>query len=179
MQIVLDVFGGDNAPNKILDGGLQAVEACGGFELVLVGNKDIIENYLSDKEYDASRIIIVDAKTVITNDDVPTEAIRKKKDSSLCVAFDYLNNHPEAKAFVSAGSTGAVLTGAVLLLRRIRGINRPGLCPILPTQINGKNVLLIDCGANVEPKPINMEQFAIMGSAYADTMLGVKNPRDY
>lgn len=177
MQIVLDVFGGDNAPNKILDGGLQAVEACGGFELVLVGNKDIIENYLSDKEYDASRIIIVDAKTVITNDDVPTEAIRKKKDSSLCVAFDYLNNHPEAKAFVSAGSTGAVLTGAVLLLRRIRGINRPGLCPILPTQINGKNVLLIDCGANVEPKPINMEQFAIMGSAYADTMLGVKNPR--
>lgn len=176
MKIVVDVFGGDNAPIEIAKGAIEAINSQNGFDLVLVGKIEEINSLLEKESYDKSRVEVVDASDVITNDDIPSQAILQKKESSLVKALEYLNSDKEAKGFVSAGSTGAVLTGAVLLLKRIRGINRPALSPVLPT-VNGKNVLLIDCGANVEPKPNNLVQFAIMGSAFMKSVMGLDNPR--
>ena len=118
---------------------------------------------------------IVHCTEVITNDDAPTLAIRQKKDSSLVVALKMLKEDADAAGFVSAGSTGAVLTGALLRVGRIRGISRPAVCPALPTAKGGK-VLIIDAGANAECKPVNLCHFALMGTAYARAM-GVKEPR--
>ena len=176
MKIVVDVFGGDNAPEEILNGAEAALLCKEDINLVLVGNETVIGRYISEHNIDKNRVEILHAKDVISNDDVPTEAIRKKNDSSLVKCFEYLNNNSDAEGLVSAGSTGAVLTGAVLLLKRIRGINRPALCPVLPT-VNNSQVLLIDCGANVEPKALNLIQFALLGSAYAKSVFGVKQPR--
>ena len=176
MKIVLDVYGGDNSPAEVLKGALQALEQNQDFTLVLVGKEDVINTFIDENNVDKTRVEVVDAPDVITNDDTPTEAVRTKIESSIVKAFDYMNGDTNAKAFVSAGSTGAVLTGAVLLLKRIRGINRPALSPLLPT-VTGKNVLLIDCGANVEPKALNIVQFAQMGSAYMKCVFGIDNPR--
>lgn len=176
MKIVLDVFGGDNAPQAILDGAKAALEEESDFELVLCGKKDIIDAYIKENALDETRITVVDATEIITNDESPVDAVRNKPDSSIVKAYDYLNSDPDAKAFVSAGSTGAVLTGAVLLLKRIKGINRPALSPVLPT-VTDKKVLLIDCGANTEPKAINLVQFAKMGSAFMKSVYGVKSPK--
>ena len=176
MKIVLDVFGGDNAPQEILNGAKAALEKESDFELVLCGKKDIIDAYIKENSLDETRITVLDATEVITNDESPVDAVRNKPDSSIVKAYDYLNADSDAKAFVSAGSTGAVLTGAVLLLKRIKGINRPALSPVLPT-VTDKNVLLIDCGANTEPKAINMLQFAKMGSAFMKCVYGVKSPK--
>ncbi len=176
MRIVLDVFGGDNAPQINVDGALSALERQQGFSVVLVGKEEVIKELLAGREYDKNRIEIVDAQSVITNDDSPTDAVRHQKDSSIVVSMNYLNKTEDAQAFISAGSTGAVLTAAVLLLKRIRGVNRPALAPILPTATGG-HVCLIDCGANTEPKAINLVQFAKMGSAYMSYMYGVDNPR--
>lgn len=177
MKIVLDVYGGDNAPAEILKGAADALKESDGFTLVLVGKAEVINTFVDENGMDRSRIEVVDAPEVITNDEVPTEAVRHKRDSSIVRSFEYLNEHEDAKGFVSAGSTGAVLTGAVLLLKRIRGINRPGLCPILPTTVADKNVMLIDCGANVEPKAVNLLQFAQMGSSFMKTVYGVSSPK--
>lgn len=176
MKIVLDVYGGDNAPEEILKGAAESLEAEIGFSLVLCGRQDVIEKYIAEHNVDTSRVEILNAEEVITNDDVPTEAVRTKRNSSINVAMDCLNSDPEAKGFVSAGSTGAVLTAAVLLLKRIKGIIRPALSPVLPT-VTDKSVLLIDCGANVEPKAANLVQFAQMGSAFAKCVFGVANPK--
>jgi glycerol-3-phosphate acyltransferase PlsX len=119
---------------------------------------------------------ILEAHDVITNDEVPTTAISTKPDSTLVKSFLRLKTDEECVGMISAGSTGAVLTGAILKLGRIRGINRPALCPMLPT-VTGGQVLLIDCGANSECKPQMLEQFGEMGTAYAKTVLGIENPR--
>lgn len=177
MKIIVDAFGGDNSPEEIVKGAVQSLEKESDFEVVLVGKEDVIKSELSKYTYDTSRIVIENATDVITNNESPTEAIRKKKDSSIVVSLNYLNQNEDAKAFVSAGSTGAVLTGAVLLLKRIRNINRPALCPILPTVNKDKQVALIDCGANTEPKALNLVQFGIMGSAFAKCVLNVENPK--
>ncbi len=176
MKIVVDVFGGDYAPIEIVKGAVESLNSQNGFDLVLVGKKEEIASLLEKETYDKTRVEIVDAADVITNEDVPSSAILQKKESSLVKALEYLNSDKDAKGFVSAGSTGAVLTGAVLLLKRIRGVNRPALSPVLPT-VTGKNVLLIDCGANVEPKAINLVQFAVMGSAFMKSVMGIENPR--
>ncbi len=176
MKIVLDVFGGDNAPQEILNGAKAALEKEPDFELVLCGKKDVIDAYIKENALDVKRIIVLDAPEVITNDESPVDAVRNKPDSSIVKAYDYLNSDSDAKAFVSAGSTGAVLTGAVLLLKRIKGINRPALSPVLPT-VTDRNVLLIDCGANTEPKAINLVQFAKMGSAFMKSVYGVEAPK--
>ncbi|MFA6866325.1 MAG: phosphate acyltransferase PlsX [Clostridia bacterium] len=176
MKIVIDGFGGDNSPEEIVKGCILSLEKDKDINLVITGNEVKLKNLLTEYGYDGDKIEIVDAKEIITNEESPTEAIRTKKNSSLVVAFDYLNKNEDAKGFVSAGSTGAVLTGSVLMLRRIRGINRPALCPLLPTK-TGKNVLLIDCGANSDPKPLNLQQFGIMGTAFMKAVEGVANPR--
>lgn len=175
IKIVVDAMGGDNAPQEIVKGALAALEQDKALKVVLTGDEGKIKNSLSGQKYDASRLEIVHCTEVITNDDAPTVAIRQKKDSSLVVALKILKEDEEAKGFVSAGSTGAVLTGALLRVGRIRGISRPAVCPALPTAKGGK-VLIIDAGANAECKPVNLVHFAIMGTAYAKAA-GVENPR--
>ncbi|NLL56607.1 MAG: phosphate acyltransferase PlsX [Clostridiales bacterium] len=178
MKIVVDAYGGDNAPKAIIEGAIAALNRNNikDFTIVLTGKSQEIEKILKEYNYTGDEIEIVDANQVITNDDSPTDAIRQKRDSSLVKAFDYLNTNSDAMALVSAGSTGAVLTGGVLLLKRIRGIQRPALSPILPT-LTGGNVMLIDCGANVEPKARNLVEFAQMGAVYMQKVYNIDNPR--
>lgn len=176
MKIVIDAFGGDNAPLCNIDGAILALGKFQGFSVVLVGDEQKLNDILKDKKFDRSRLEVVDAKDVITNDDTPTVAIRTMKNSSLVVALDYLKNNDDCIGLVSAGSTGAVLTGGFLKIGRMKGVSRPALAPLLPTKTGGQ-VVLIDCGANVDCKPINLCHFALMGSEYFKAMFGVENPR--
>ena len=175
MKIVVDAFGGDYAPYEIVAGAVKALQNNQNLKLVLVGDKDKITEILQSLVFVSDRLEIVHAPDVVTMDDVPTVAIRTKKTSSIVVAYDYLKQNEDAVALVSAGSTGATLTGAVLKLGRVKGISRPALAPILPTVNDGK-VMLLDCGANAECKPENLLDFAIMGNEYMKAM-GVKKPR--
>ena len=175
MKIIVDAMGGDNAPEQIVLGAIDALCEDKQLEVTLVGDTDAICKVLAGKKYDDNRLEIIDAKDVITNDDSPTMAIKTKKDSSLVKAFEALNRD-DADGFVSAGSTGAVLVGAFMKVGRIKGVSRPALAPVLPT-LKGNGVVLCDCGANVDCKPVNLQHFAIMASAYAEGMLGVKNAR--
>lgn len=176
MKVLIDAFGGDNAPEEIIAGTMDAMKEKDGFECVFVGKENVIKELLKNYEYDAKRVSIIDAPDVITCEEEPTVAVRRKPNSSICVAFKELKENPEAGAFVSAGSTGAVLVGATLKLGRIKGVNRPALSPIMPTLIDGKNVVLLDSGANADCKSINLVQFALMGATYAEA-LGVKEPK--
>ena len=176
MKILIDAFGGDHSPEEVIAGTIEAVKERNDFEAVLIGKEEVIVELLKGYEYDKSRVSIINAPDVITCEEEPTVAIKRKPDSSICVAFKELKENPEAGAFVSAGSTGAVLVGATLKLGRIQGINRPALCPIMPTLIEGKKVLLCDSGANADCKSINLVQFALMATAYAEA-LGIKDPK--
>lgn len=174
-KIILDGMGGDNAPKEIAKGAVLALNASEDLRIVITGDRERIEASVADEKFDRERLEIVHCTEIITNDDSPTVAIRQKKDSSLVVALKMLKEDGEAAGFVSAGSTGAVLTGALLRVGRIRGITRPAVCPALPTATGGK-VYIIDAGANAECKPLNLAHFAIMGTAYAMAN-GVENPR--
>lgn len=173
MKIVVDAFGGDNAPIEIIEGALLAIQKHKNLEIVLCGDENKIKEILNGRE---ERIEIVDAKEIIANNEHPTEAIRNKKDSSLVKAYDVLKEREDVVGLVSAGSTGAVLVGAIMKIGRIKGISRPALAPILPTKKDG-NVLIIDSGANVDCKPINLLHFALMGSAYYSIVFNKENPR--
>ncbi len=175
MKIIVDAFGGDYAPREIVAGAKKALEENPDLNLVLVGDKDKITEILQDLVYVSDRLEIVHAPDVIGMDEVPTVAIRTKKTSSIVVAYDYLKQNDDAVALVSAGSTGATLTGAVLKLGRIPNISRPALAPILPT-VNDRGVMLLDCGANADCKVENLVHFAIMGNEYMKA-IGVKNPK--
>ena len=175
MKIIVDAMGGDNAPEQIVLGAIDALCEDKQLEVTLVGDTDAICKVLAGKKYDDNRLEIIDAKDVITNDDSPTMAIKTKQESSLVKAFEALNRD-DADGFVSAGSTGAVLVGAFMKVGRIKGVSRPALAPVLPT-LKGNGVVLCDCGANVDCKPVYLQHFAIMASAYAEGMLGVKNAR--
>ncbi len=175
MNILVDAFGGDNAPDEIVKGVLVALYKHPTLQITLVGKQDKIESLLAEKSYDHERLTIIPATEVIDCDEAPVNAIRTKKDSSLVVALDKLKTG-EFDGMVSAGSTGAVLSGAVLKLGRLQHVSRPALAPLLPTQ-NGGRVLLIDCGANMDCKPINLCHFALMGSTFMKTMFGIETPR--
>lgn len=175
MKIVVDAFGGDNAPKEIVEGSVLALEKHPDLQLILCGDEKIITKLLNGRG--EGRVEILHAPDVITNDDTPTLAIRSKTNSSLVKAFDVLKENDDVIALVSAGSTGAILTGAIMKIGRIKGISRPALAPILPTKLSNKDVLLIDCGANVDCKPINLQHFALMGSAYYSILYGVDAPR--
>lgn len=175
MKIVVDAMGGDNAPEEIVKGAVLSLEKANDFSAVLTGDEQKIRACLAGCKYDAARLEVVPCTEIITNDDAPTVAIRQKKDSSLVVALKMLKEEEDVQGLVSAGSTGAVLTGALLRVGRIRGITRPAVCPALPTAKGGK-VLLIDAGANAECKAVNLAHFAIMGTAYAKVS-GVQDPR--
>ncbi len=176
MKIVIDAFGGDNAPMCVIDGTIMALDKFKDLYVVLTGDKNVLTEKLKNKKYDTNRLEIIHAPEIITNDDVPTDAIRHKKNSSLVVALDYLKNNEDCKGLISAGSTGAVLTGGFLKIGRMKGVSRPALAPLFPTRTGGQ-VVLIDCGANVDCKPINLCHFALMGSEYFKTMFNVENPR--
>ena len=176
MKIVVDIYGGDNAPDEILKGCVMALNSNREISLVMVGKESEMRSKLENENYDKSRVEFVDAPDVITCDNVPTTAIRTKKDSSLVRALEVTKDDPECVGMVSAGSTGAVLTGAFLKIGRIKGIARPALAPVLPT-VEGGSVLLIDCGANVDCKPNMLEQFALMGNAYMKAVYNMESPR--
>lgn len=175
IKIVVDAFGGDNAPDEIVKGVLCAINNNKDIHIILAGDQDKLENLLANKKYNCDQISFLDAKDVISNDESPTEAIRFKKESSLVKAFDLCKEKADVVGIISAGSTGAVLTGAFMKLGRIKGIYRPALCPILPT-MDGGFVSICDCGANMDTKPEYLEQFAIMGSAYLN-VVGKEKPR--
>ena len=172
-KIVVDAFGGDHAPLEIVEGALLAIQKHKDIEIILCGKEDKIREILNGRN---ERIEIVDASQVITNDDHPTVAIRHKKDSSLVKAYDILKEREDVIGLVSAGSTGAVLAGAIMKIGRIRGISRPALAPILPTK-KDSDVIIIDSGANIDCKPINLLHFALMGSAYYSIIYDVPSPR--
>lgn len=175
MKIIVDAFGGDNAPQCNVMGAVTAVNLNDDVEIVLVGDEVKIKEQLSDLGYMGDKISIIHAPSVITNDDVPTTAIRQKKDSSLVVALDNLKANEDIVGMVSAGSTGAFLTGATLKVGRMAGVLRPALATILPTE-KDKQVLVLDSGATADAKAEYLVQFAHMGSLFMSSYTNNPNP---
>ena len=173
MRIAVDAMGGDNAPYEIVVGALDAVKGNPDITVVLVGKEDEINKIIDEKTKDRSGIEVVNATEVIEFDDVPTKAVRSKKDSSLVVAMKLVKDK-QADAFLSAGSTGAILVGGLFIVGRIKGIDRPALTGFFPNP-KGYTVLL-DIGANADCKARNILEFGVMGSLYAEKVLGIKNP---
>ena len=174
VRVAVDAMGGDNAPKEVIKGAVEAVNAKEEIQLILVGVEDKIKQELANYTYPKERIRVVHATEIITTEESPVMAIRKKKDSSIVVAMNMVKNK-EADAFVSAGSSGAILAGGQLIVGRIKGIERPPLAPLIPTE---KGVsLLIDCGANVDARASHLVQFAKMGSIYMEYLVGIKNPK--
>ena len=174
MKIIIDAMGGDNAPEEIVKGAAEAAKEF-GVDIVLVGLETEVRRCLKDcGAADVANITVVNASEVVTMEDDPSTATRTKKDSSLTVGLTLLKDG-EGDAFVSAGSTGALLTGATLIVKRIRGVRRACMAPVLPN--GGKGALLIDCGANAECSEEYLLQFACMGSFYAKKLLGYESPR--
>lgn len=171
--VALDAMGGDYAPVETVKGAVEAVKEL-NVDIKLVGPEDVVKAELAKYEYDKERIAVVHASEVIGTDEVPTMAIRRKKDSSLVVALNLVKKG-EADAIVSAGSTGALLTGALLIVGRLPGVERPALGTCLPNKKGFS--FLIDSGANVDCKPKYLEQFAKMGSVYVEHVFGIKEPK--
>ncbi len=174
IRVAVDAMGGDNAPDEIVKGAVKAIQDKENIKVLLVGKEDLINYELSKYEYDKERLEIVHANEVIDNDESPTLAIRRKKDSSIVIGLRLVKDN-QADAFVSAGSSGAVLTGGLFIVGRIKGVERAPLAPLIPT-LNGQS-LLIDCGANVDAKASQLLQFAKMGSVYMEEVVGIKNPK--
>lgn len=172
--VALDAMGGDNAPKEMIKGAVQALEKTDAVQVLLVGKEDVIRAELAQYTYDKARIEVVNATEVIETAEPPVNAIRRKKDSSIVVGMK-LVKEGQADAFVSAGSSGAVLVGGQVIVGRIKGVERPPLAPLIPTE---KGVsLLVDCGANVDARPSHLVQFAKMGSIYMEHVVGIKNPK--
>ena len=172
--VVLDAMGGDHAPGEMVKGAIDAVNMRDDIKVILVGQEDVIKEEIGKYQYPEDKIGIVHAEEVIETAEPPVNAIRKKKNSSIVVGMNMVKNK-EADAFVSAGSSGAILVGGQVIVGRIRGIEWPPLAPIIPTE-SGVS-LLIDCGANVDARPSHLVQFAKMGSIYMEHVVGIKNPR--
>lgn len=176
IKIVVDGFGGDRSPYVNVEGTVMALNKEKDLSVIITGDEEILKQEFAKYKFDTSRLEIVHAPDVISCNDKPTDAIRTMKESSLVKAIYLVKDNPENKALVSIGSTGAVLVGAVLRIGRIKGVNRPAFCPILPT-LNGGIVGVCDSGANVDCDPNNLKQFALMGSLYMQKAYGIKNPR--
>ena len=172
--VALDAMGGDYAPEQTVQGAVNAVRSSSDIKVILVGKEERLKEELYTKcGYSGDAIEIVNATEIIEMGDVPTSAIKNKKDSSLVVAMKLVRDG-KADAVVSAGSTGAILVGGQLVVGRLRGIKRPPLAPFVPTTKGFS--LLLDCGANVDARPEHLVQFAQMGSIYYENVMGKKNP---
>ncbi len=176
IKVLVDAYGGDHSPAVNIEGTVKALKELKDLEIVLYGDKESLEKDLSAYSFDKDRLTIVHAPDVIDCNDKPTDAIKRKTESSMYKAFETLKTDEQAKAIVSIGSTGAILAGAVLRIGRIKGIKRPAFCPILPT-MNGKIVGICDSGANVDCDSVQLSQFAVMGSLYLKKAFGVENPK--
>lgn len=174
IRVVVDAMGGDEAPQVPIQGAIEAMQENENIVITLVGQESAIHTELEKYQYDTKRLHIVHADEVIGFDEPPVNAVRKKKNSSIVVGMN-LVKHGEADAFVSAGSTGAILVGGQFVIGRIKGIERAPLAPLIPTA-NGP-ALLIDCGANVDARSSHLLQFAQMGSIYMEHVVGIKNPK--
>ena len=174
VKVVVDAMGGDNAPQETVKGAVDAVNTRKDIKVILTGRQELVEGELSKYTYPKDRIEVVNTTEVIEMAEPPVNAIRKKKDSSIVVGMNLVKKG-EADAFVSAGSTGAVLVGGQVIVGRIKGVERPPLAPLIPTK-DGV-ALLIDCGANVDARPSHLVQFAKMGSIYMEHVVGIKNPK--
>ena len=180
MNILLDTMGGDNSPDEFIKGAIEAIsELEEKTTITLIGKEEELNSKIKeiyDKELKdiSDRITIKHASDVITNHDVPTDAIKNKKDATMNVGFSLLKQN-EGDCFISAGNTGALMAGGVLKVGRIKGIDRPALCAMLPT-IDGIGFMLLDCGANTNCKVINFLQFAQMATIYMEKVCGVANP---
>lgn len=178
MVILLDAMGGDNAPDATIKGAVKAIDQIKS-KLILIGNENIIKSkikefYNKDISEISDRLEIKNTTETIEMEDIPTQAIKHKKDSSMVVGFNMLKSG-EGDVFISAGNSGALLTGATLLVGRIKGVDRPALAGILPAYKS--RLVLMDCGSNTNCKPVNLLQFAQMSSIYLKTTLGVENPK--
>ena len=172
-KVAVDAMGGDNAPGEIVKGAVDAVAKDKNIKVFLVGKEEAIKSELEKCNYSGDQIEIRNATEVIETAEPPVNAIRKKKDSSMVVGMKMVRAG-EADAFVSAGSSGAILVGGQVIVGRIKGVDRAPLAPLIPTK---KGVsLLIDCGANVDARPAHLLQFAKMGSIYMEHVVGIKNP---
>ena len=167
-------MGGDHAPQAIVEGAVQALERYSDIDIVLAGDETAIRQILQQTAAPQDRIDIIGASQVVTMNDDPSRAALQKKDSSLVKALEYVAQTPDAM-MISAGNTGALVAGAVLYVRRIEGIKRPALAPVMPTRTG--NVVLIDGGANVDCKPVYLAQFGLMGSIYMQRVMGITEPR--
>ena len=174
MIVLVDAMGGDNAPYAIVKGCVEAINERGGFSVVLIGDEPEIRKILSSEQYDPGRISIRHTTQVITNDDVPTKAIRAKSDSSLTVGFKMLKEG-KGDVFLSAGNSGALLVGSITILKRIGGIDRPCLGSVIPTK--GGRMILVDSGLNMSCKAERYEQFAYLGAAYMKALFKTEEPR--
>lgn len=173
MKIAVDAFGGDNAPLSVIRGASDAAREY-GVNIILTGDKDIIEKCAADNKIDLAGIEIRHTDSVFDMHDKPTDILKSKRGTSLGLAMDLVANG-EADAFVSAGSTGAIMAGATFIVKRIKGIERPAIGTVIPTMTDRK-LLLMDAGANAECRPEMLRQFGIMASLYLENVEGIKNP---
>ncbi|MFD1360303.1 phosphate acyltransferase PlsX [Lentibacillus salinarum] len=170
MKIAIDAMGGDHAPEAIVKGAEEAIAGIDHLQITLFGDEKKIKPYLSG----FNQIDIVHTDDVITADDEPVRAVRSKKNASLVLMAKEVKEN-RADACISAGNTGALMSAGLFVVGRIRGIDRPALSPTLPT-VDGKGCLLLDVGANVDAKPHNLVQYAIMGSIYTEKVRAISNP---
>ena len=174
VSVALDAMGGDNAPGQIVKGAVDAVNIDNEIFVYLVGRQELIKEELSKYTYNKEQIEVVDARDVIETGEAPVMAVRRKKDSSLVKALTMVKEK-KADAFVSAGSSGAILVGGQVIVGRLKGVERPPMAPLIPT---AKGVsLIVDSGANVDSRATFLVQWAKMGSIYMENVLGIKNPK--
>jgi len=171
--ILVDAMGGDNAPEAIVNGCIDAINSETGFDIMLIGDSEQINGIIRKKGFSSTRLKVHHTDEVITNDDIPTKAIKTKQNSSMVVGFKLLKNG-EGDVFLSAGNSGALLTGALLILGRIKGVDRPALGAVIPTR--NSNTLIIDAGLNSSCKPINYLQFGLFGTLYMKKLYDINNP---
>jgi len=176
VKIIVDCFGGDHSPEANIDGALAALAANERLHLILSGDEQILREKLAGRSYDASRLELLHAPQVIGCDEKPTDVVRLKRDSSMMRGIIELRDRDDVAGLVSTGSTGALVTGALVRLGRLKGVIRPAFCPLLPT-MNGGIVGICDSGANVEVDAAMLRQFAIMASLYLENVYGIVSPR--
>lgn len=174
MKIAIDGMGGDNAPKSNVEGVVSAIKEY-NIDIIITGDKDALEKEFANYEFDRSKLEIVHTTEIIENEDKPVKAIRSKKDSSMVVALRIVKEG-KADAVVSAGNTGALLAGGLFVVGRIKGIDRPCLCPAIPNVKRGMTIIA-DGGANADCKPRNLVEFAAMTNIYSKKVLGIENPR--